>query len=73
MAVVVATTGDDDGGGVVKVSEANERVGGPAGEERVVDAVAEPGKDGCEKEKEQILNERGHVGQRHGVVRSGEW
>jgi hypothetical protein len=61
--VVVATAGDDDGGGLVKVGKAHEGMGGPPDEERLVDAVAEPGEDGREEEEEQILHERRHIGE----------
>jgi len=67
--VVVTTTGGDHGGWIVEVGEAHQGVGGTPDKENLVNVVAEPGEDGSEKVKKQILDKWRHVGQGHGIVR----
>jgi hypothetical protein len=66
--VVIGSASDDDERRVIEVGEANQGVRGPAGQQRLVDLVSDPGENGREKMEDQILEEWRHVGQRGGVV-----
>jgi hypothetical protein len=71
--VVIGAASNDHRRRIIEVGEANQRVRRTAEQQSLIDAVSEPGEDGREKLEEQILDEWGHVGQRGGVVRDGEW
>ncbi len=50
-----------------------DRMGGAAGEQRLIDVGVDPGKERREKVEEQVLHERRHIWQISGLVAEREW